>query len=377
METNRRHGIDFKAAKILLDQKKKEKSDTGRGGLGDVRWMRMPDTGELKIRFLPPVIGEPVPGMIIHKHYNLPAHEVIKGNITCLKTWGLECPICNVLDEYKDRANLNDFSGTSAYFNVLVLDHRECDPSLPYLLQTSGYTYEWLLQQVLNSEVGDITDVEEGANVTFLRKKKKGAFERIISRKSSPIADTSEGIDRILGEMYDMRKIWRDPDDNYFNIAEEQAVKLRDIIEERFIELINKDDDKNKPVREVQEAKRKVAESDSGLRRTSREEDEEAKRIREEKELQAQHAQRALKLEEEEKKKEEAPVVSSRRRTVRDEEEAPPQKKEEVDTGSSLKKSSNKKAPECFGVEHSDTERRCQICSYEYDCNVQQLINLK
>jgi len=354
-----RQKIDFNVAAALLEQKKKEKSDGGGGGGVDKRWARMPDTGELKVRFLPPYEGDPVPGMVIHKHYNLPKHDKIPGNITCFKTWGLDCPICSVIEEYKDRTNLDDFSGTSAYFNVLVLESKEHNPALPYILQTSGYTYEWLLQQVLNSEVGDITDVEDGANVTFVRKKKKGAFERIISRRSSPIADSTEKIDNILGEMYDMKKIWRNPDDNYFNIAEELAKKLREIIEDRLIRLGSNAAGTDKAVREVQEAKRRQEPDD---RKASREDDDEARRIREEKELQALHAQKALKLEEEEERKKKEETPSSRRRNVRDEE-----LKEEPKKEVEVKKTKN--APDCYGKEHNAVERKCQICQFEFDCD--------
>jgi hypothetical protein len=347
--------IDFNVAAALLEQKKKEKSDGGGGGGTDKRWARMPDMGELKVRFLPPYEGDPVPGLVIHKHYGLPKHEKIPGNITCFKTWGLDCPICRVIDEYKDRTNLDDFTGTSAYFNVLVLESKEHDPTLPYILQASGYTYEWLLQQVLNAEVGDITDVEDGANVTFVRRKKKGAFDRIISRKSSSIADSPEKIDKILGEMYDIKKIWRNPDDNYFNIADDLAKKLRDIIEDRLIRL-GSNNNADKAVREVQEAKRR-----QDPERVSREEDEEAKRIRDERESQALHAQKALKMEEEEKKKEDPPVA--RRRTVRDVEEEP--QKKEGDTA--IKKT--KSSPDCFGKEHNAIDRKCQICQFEFDCD--------
>ncbi|GAF69458.1 unnamed protein product, partial [marine sediment metagenome] len=40
-------------------------------------------------------------------------------------------------------------------------------------------------------------------------------FKRIISLKASPIAATPEGITEIRAEVFNLDKIWREPDDNY------------------------------------------------------------------------------------------------------------------------------------------------------------------
>jgi len=370
-QTPKRSGIDFKAAQKLLDQKKKEKINSG--GLGDTRWMRLPEVGDLKVRFLPPIEGEPVPGYVVHKHYNLPNHEGLKGNITCFRTWGMQCPICDVLEEYQDRVDLHDYFGTSSYFNVLVLDHKDCDPKLPYLLQASEYSYEWLLQQLVNIDVGDITDVEDGADVTFRRKKKKGAFDRIISRKSRAISDDPAEIDEILDAMYDMKKIWKEGDDNYYNIAVDLANQLRDIIEDRLLKLGDKAGDKDKPVREVADAKRG--------RGKDKEEDyhDTGKKQKPDEDKQPETTGRRRRSVSDDqpdgdKQPEQPETTGRRRRSVADEPEedkgkgkGKPEKDEEKQSTGSGKKASNKHAKECFGKEHSD-DRECQICPFEYDC---------
>lgn len=379
-------GIDFKAAQKLLDQKKKEKADSGKGTGSDVNWMRLPETGELKVRFLPPTEDEPVPGMVVYKHYSLPEHEGIRGNITCFKTWGLDCPICKVIEEYQDRLKLDDFFGASSYFNVLVLDHPECNPRVPYLLQASEYTYEWLLQQLVNVEVGDITDVEDGANVTFQRKKKKGAFNRIISRKSTAIANSPEEIDAILDAMYTMKSIWKSPDDNYYNIAEELADQLREIIEDRLIRSEKEAGDKGKGVKEVRDAKHQrssagdagAAEGDAGgdggepeettppprsQRRTAGSEGTKTT-TRGRAHAPAQDKEPEAPEEPEEKTPPAPPAGRGAARKPREDKGGGTPPSEEKKTPVSGKPA---KAPACFGVDHSD-ERKCQICPFEYDC---------
>lgn len=364
-DSRERKSIDIKAAQEMLNKKKKEKTDSGKGGFGDRRWFKLPDMGEVKLRFLPPIEGDPVPGMIVYKHYNLPDHEGLKGNITCFKTWNAECPICKVIEEFQDnfKDKLSDFYGASSYFNVLVLDQAGFDPTLAYILQSSDYTYEWVLSQVVNAEVGDITHVLDGANVTFRRKKKKGAFDRIISRRSSAIANTDDEIDDILDSMYDLKKIWRSPDDNYLNIAEDLAEELTGIIKERLLKM-PLDDDKDKTVKEVQDAKRRASKnSDDASDKTE-----------------GRVSRRTRDTEDEEKKEPEKTTRARRTRGTEDdvEEKKEPEKRtirrtrdteDNMDENAGNKKGGNKpaSAPDCFGLEHKKG-RKCNVCQYEYDC---------
>jgi uncharacterized membrane protein YgcG len=408
-EKQRRGGVDFKAAQQLLAQKKKERSDRGGGSGGsEVRWAGLPDTGEMKVRFLPPYGDERVPGMVVHKHYNLPEHEGLKrgGNITCFRTWELECPICKVLDEYKDQLGedaLKDFTGSAAYFNVLILENNEYNPKTPYLLKTSEYNYMWLLEQFCNMDIGDITDVEDGAHVIFKRKAKKGAFERSISRRSSAIGDSPEDIDVILDDMYDMKKIWREPDDNYYNIADDLAADLRDILEDRLLQK-PRGEGKDKGNKEVRGAKddREKERSGGSQDRSSRSErpagrssggsgSSEGSRRRPapapEEQTPAPEDENLDNAGEQTPPEEPpAPPARSRRKPQEEGEQTPPPapparsrrspREENKDAGEPEDKGNRKpaaggdrpaKAPECFGVDHSD-ERRCQICAFEYDC---------
>lgn len=227
--------IDLNAAKKLLEQKPKSGNSDNEG----INFYRLPSSGEAKIRFLPPVEGLPVPGKIVHKHYNLP--EI--GSLTCLKTWKMDCPICRLLAdlEYKvDAKYIESFKSVARSFHhVLVLEGKDDngnkpDPTTPYILGSGDFTYYWLLDQVTNAEIGDITDPKTGSNVTFKRKRPNGPFDRQISRAATPIADSEDGIQKILSAMVDMEQIWKSPDDAYILKLKTAAKALKMQIDEKI-----------------------------------------------------------------------------------------------------------------------------------------------
>lgn len=376
-------GIDFKKAQGILDQRKKDREDRGEtgGSAGSkVKWYNLPATGELRVRFLPPVGDNPVPGKIVHKHYNMPSHKGLgdNSNITCFKTYDMECPICEVLDEYRDRLGpqqMKEFSASLAFFNVLILGQKDADPETVHVLKTSEYNYEWMLQQLVNVEVGDITDPEDGANVTFKRKKDKGPFDRIISRKPSPISATPEGIQTILDSMYDLDAIWKDPDDSYVNIAREIAKGLRTIIEDRLIKMGNANEgDLKQPVKEVQSAKRTRATATAAPEPEPETDGGEPEPVGEEPETEettttssATHRRaRATAASAPEPAAPAAPATRGRAKT----QAAPAAAPDAKTTTATNATSAPKGAPECFGKQHDESSKKCISCPFEFDCNL-------
>ena len=252
--------IDFRAAEELLNQKKRDIPGSGAGGM-DVNFAKLENASgaQMKIRFLPPLENERVPGMDVFKHF-IPGkqYDAIHGNPTCLKTNGLECPICQVLNEYRDRFKgskwFADFSGRSFYTNVIIRNSDEYPKDVVHLLRTPPYTGVWLLECLCNPELGDITDVLTGADVTLKREKKDGKITRTISLKSTPLHEDKKIVESILNSLYDCKKIWREPDENYLKAMEAIALDLREIIENRIIGL-QKEAGKDVRVHEVYEAK--------------------------------------------------------------------------------------------------------------------------
>lgn len=206
--------VDLDEIRKMLKKREEEKKNNGGGGGRDFNWVEMPEDGEIKIRFLPPVGNAPLPGIVVRKHYDLPE----KGSLNCLAQYDMRCPICEVLEKFADKINIDTWSpGSASYFNVNVVDHPKHKNGEVYLLRSSEFTYYWLLEQIVNPDVGDITDPRTGSNVTFKRKSHKGSFERTIGRLSVGIAPTEEGIKAILDSAYNLQEIWRTPDTAYVN----------------------------------------------------------------------------------------------------------------------------------------------------------------
>lgn len=191
-----------------------------------------PKVGEFKIRFLPPLKGG-VPGKLVYKHWNMPGERKM---LTCLKTYEKECPICQKLNEYAGRASTDDFlSKASFHENILVLSDPQISPSLPKIANLNGdYNYYWLLDQVLDSDIGDITDPYTGRPVKFKRAVKNKSWERILMAPG-PIAPDQASVEKILAMRHDLDKIWRLPDDNYYNMIHEAIKGLTDVLDNMIL----------------------------------------------------------------------------------------------------------------------------------------------
>ena len=219
--------------KIREQLKKREEERTKNSGV-QFNWVNMPDDGEIGIRFLPPVHDASLPGIVVSKHYDIPE----RGSINCLAPYDIRCPICEVLNKFSDKISVDNWmAAPSSYFNVLVKGDREYDENTVYLMRSSEYTYYWLLEQIINPDVGDITDPKTGSKVTFKRKSYKGAFDRIIARQSVPIAESDEAINKILESTYNLQEIWKVPDTIYINTAIEFAKSLENEIKRRLQEI--------------------------------------------------------------------------------------------------------------------------------------------
>lgn len=328
--------IDMEAAKAKLEKMKGERKSSSSS---DVLWAKLPETGKLRFRILPPLDHEKLPGMVVRTHYNMPESEGVRnGAFKCFKTWGYECPVCSCIDSF---GNLSDkergeLSGSYAYFNVLIYDSTEYEEDTVYVLKTSEFTYSWLLAQVVNSEVGDITDPDSGSTVTFKRDDKKSKWERTIARRQSPISDDAATYERIMNSRYDLSKIWPEPEDSAYNNATTLATKVQNLLDSRMTDL-KKQAKKasDEPVNEVREAKQKRAD-------------------------------------EEEERKPKRPVNSYQSTVSEDEEEEPKGNaaKEERTPAPSAKTSIKRPtgAPDCFSDYTANQGKKCELCPYELDC---------
>ena len=196
----------------------------------EFKWYRLPREGEAKIIFLPPTGGSSVPGMIQWTHWSVPE----LGHLTCLRTFDKVCPYCEYLKEIQNKTSeelLKQYQSSSrAVHNVLVLGDRNIPQNESHILTSGEYTYWWLLEQILNQEVGDITDPRAAHSVIFKRVTPGGRFERVISLKAMPIADSEEGIKKILDSAADLQNIWKYSEDLEQKLEKGGKLAVEDIL---------------------------------------------------------------------------------------------------------------------------------------------------
>ena len=268
-------------------------------------------------------IGEP-PGKILYYHTNLPEED----KRLCMETHQRECPHCKVLNDFEARMDVSLWSPVAkSAMQVLVLyefdkdgnerkpkdrDGNIINPTDPHILMGGDYNLLWVIDQMLNKEIGDITHPYEGTTMIFKRTIDGGKFERSIGRGSSPISDTKEKTEELLENMFNLDKIWRDPDDEFVKHSRANAKLLRETFENRLLTLENES-----------------TRSDNTSKESSKEEKEPEKS--------------------EEKKEQAAP---------------PTEEKKEV--------SKPNGAPDCFAKSFTEEENeqgeKCAVCPHELDC---------
>ena len=229
--------INLQMAREILAAKEKEpRQGYGNGG-GDIRWWRLPDTGTPSFRILPPWEGSGLPAKVSWTHWNIPSNDAGITKIASVKEYGVEDPIETVLQKWRNKVNTEEFEATAkTWMNVLPLNDEKCDAATPHLLGVNGnFTYFWLLEQLTDPDIGDITDPHRGSNVTFKRKLKTIKWERTIARGATRIAETDEQIQDVLGKMYNLDKVFRAPDDEYLKKCRIAAQAIDKELERRFL----------------------------------------------------------------------------------------------------------------------------------------------
>lgn len=218
----------------LLDQKgKSEFSESSKKN--DISWYALPSAEKVKvsIRFLPPWEGSKTPGMIIRRHYNLPGDTK---SFLCFGTHNLPCPFCEVLKKYDGITEIKNWIPVAkSYFNALVMNdptyvaryQKQVDPTKVHIFGAGEFMFYWLVEKLLSPDVGEaIIDPKSGHNLTLWRKTFNGAVEREYALRPSPIAQSDEEIEQILGSMHKLNEIWRLPDDEYLMKAKTIAKLL-------------------------------------------------------------------------------------------------------------------------------------------------------
>ncbi len=183
---------------------------------GNSVWFR-PDEGDTDIRIVPTNDGDPLKEMFFH--YNVGNH---RGGVLCPKrNFGEECPICEFASSlWREGVDNNDEESKklakslfvrTRYFSPVVIRGREDEGIKVY-----GYgktAYELLLGYILDPEYGDITDADEGTDITltYTKPTKPGAYPQTslkMRRNTSTLLDDPEAIPALLDRMPDFDSLW-------------------------------------------------------------------------------------------------------------------------------------------------------------------------
>ena len=176
-----------------------------------------PDDGDTDIRIVPAPDGDPLREMFFH--YNVGNHQ---GGIMCPKrNFGERCPICDFASSvWREAADNNDEESKklakslfvrTRYFSPVVVRGREDEGIKVY-----GYgktAYELLLGYILDPEYGDVTDINEGTDITltYTKPTKPGAFPQTnlkMRRNTSPLIEDVDAISPLLDRMPDFDSLF-------------------------------------------------------------------------------------------------------------------------------------------------------------------------
>ena len=171
-----------------------------------------PDSGDTDIRIIPTSDGDPLKEMSFH--YNVGEH---RGGILCPKrNFGEHCPICEFASAlWREGVDNNDEESKKLakslfvrqrYFSPVVVRGQEEDGIKVY-----GYgkkAYELLLGYILDPEYGDVTDINEGTDITltYTKADKPGAYPQTnlkMRRNTSPLLEDADAIPALLDRMPD------------------------------------------------------------------------------------------------------------------------------------------------------------------------------
>ena len=183
---------------------------------GNSVWFK-PDEGDTDIRIVPTNDGDPLKEMFFH--YNVGDH---RGGILCPKrNFGEGCPICEFASTlWREGSDKNDEESKKLakslfvrqrYFSPVVIRGREEEGIKVY-----GYgktAYELLLGYILDPEYGEVTDIQEGTDITltYTKPTKPGAYPQTslkMRRNTSSLLEDKDAIPALLDRMPDFESLF-------------------------------------------------------------------------------------------------------------------------------------------------------------------------
>lgn len=195
--------------KLNLSALKTKQAELKRGNGGNDYGFDKLEAGKNVRRILPPKGEKDMFYSEGYQHFGLGADG--KKVVTCLGTYGKKCPVCEYLDSIKNSSNKEDkeFSKTARkarriFINVLNRDSDEDEEQVKVL--PIGVT---ILKQVIDiicdPDYGDITDFEEGRDITITKSGKGMNTEySVLAKPKESVASTqfsAEELDTVMPDL--------------------------------------------------------------------------------------------------------------------------------------------------------------------------------
>jgi hypothetical protein len=239
--------IKAKATEIKKQEKerKDKKSD-------ESAFLNKLPVGSIEVRLLPPWSSSGDLAKEIYTHFGLPP-----GNTTVIdieKTHpklGLPNPIDEVLEDFKDDLDVSRlWSKATPKINVYIPEsdiNEECEDLSDNLMgkvkiiSPSSGTYNQIVKKISNPRIGDITDPDDGYNLTIEKtvgkKWQDTRYSVELAPPQGPIHEDPDEQERILEKTWDLDKMFPAPDDAKIAEIHTAAKALRKHLEKQLREI--------------------------------------------------------------------------------------------------------------------------------------------
>ena len=251
------------AERFVSEHKKKNK-----GGGGDYRFVQLPKVGSMKFQLLPPDENGRI-GKVVGNHWNMTDKDGKPSKALCVEATfpdvdGIRCPICEeIRNGQAAGAKTEDWEvSTQAYVEAVI--HGGSDDNGPFktdevvLLRVTEYSLIWIIQQLLDPDLGDWLDPKNSSIIKFEREKSDGKWERKFLR-ATILGDEDNEVKEKLLEAHQgikLQEIWKVPADDAMDEIVAMSKRIR---KQMSVELAQKD--KLKPAANAEKSADKVGES--------------------------------------------------------------------------------------------------------------------
>jgi len=243
-------------------------------------------SGENVMRILPPWGARGLIAKPILTHFNIPPKDEIT---KCLLTWPdkfEKCPICMRIEKILKALPALDLGRQEAttHYYANVIDREDEGEGVQLVRFTPGI-YNWLMLQMDNPKIGDLTDVEEGYDITITKSEKKrkggkGSFTQYSNSflpKPCPLHEDQEKVDEWIGQMYNIDRVYGPFDDEQIAEMAGLAGKMFNYYVRKHRDDIEDDGGDDEDVREANKYRSKDDDEDEKPKRRGKDDDEDEK----------------------------------------------------------------------------------------------------